>query len=398
MDELPKAGTERTSMSTIRPRFLFFSTLLLVTLGLVACSKPYRPAVFEPPNRDFSGIDPTLSASGAASLIMIHGMCHHTPAWFQGSLVRLSDRLGADRAGSWSFLMSDPETRVMALKANVVRGDERLRVYGILYAETTRPLKVAHLCRDVREENAVCESDQAEYSHTRASVNNAVKNSLLNDCLADAVIYLGPTGEKIRDGVGRALEAVYRDMEGDTALATGPVMYLSESLGSKVLGDALVCSTPAIAGRIYPQLARTSHLFLGANQIPLLNLGHRGPGCPAVLARRDRTPLGLRLRDGGVHGLAELIKRAQSVRSEYVAEPAIVVAFTDPNDLLSYTVASDDFGGLPVVNVIVSNDWTWFGAFENPTTAHAGYRANDDVTDILRCGRQGVEGGQCKGP
>jgi hypothetical protein len=187
-------------------------------------------------------------------------------------------------------------------------------------------------------------------------------------------------------------------MEGDSELGKGPVMYLSESLGSKVLGDALVCSTPAVAERVYPQLARTSHLFLGANQIPLLNLGHRGPGCPAVLARRDRTPLGLRPGDGGVHGLAELIKRAQSVRAEFVAEPTIVVAFTDPNDLLSYTVASDDFGGLPVVNVIVSNDWTWFGAFENPLTAHEGYRVNDDVTDILRCGRRGVEGDACKGP
>jgi len=383
---------------TYKRRIFALGPLLLLALATGACTKPFRPAVFDPSSASFSGIDPTLYASGAVSLITIHGMCHHTPVWFQKSLARLANQLSAEQTGAWVPIMTDSETSVMALKADIVRGEQRLRVYGILYAEATKPLKVSNLCSDVQGENEVCDSLQATHNRTRAWINNKIKNVLLNDCLADAVIYLGPTGQKIRDGVGLALDAIYKDMGGDMALATGPVMYLSESLGSKVLGDALVCSTPAIADRVYPQLARTSHLFLGANQIPLLNLAHRGPGCPAVIDRREITPLGLRPSEGGVKGLAALIERARAVKAEILPDPTIVVSFTDPNDLLSYEADPDDFGGLPVANVIVSNDWTWFGLFENPLTAHEGYRENDDVADVLRCGRSETVGHDCREP
>ena len=373
------------------------TTIIVLLLGLTACAKPYRLAEFDPPQPSFSGIDPALTASGAGTLVAIHGMCHHSPTWFQGVLTRLARHLGTAHSGEWSPHPVGEAYGVIARKADIVRGAQRLRVYGILYSEVTKPLKVKHLCPDVKGGNEVCEPAQSSYDRDRAGINNALKNTLLNDCLADAVIYLGPTGETIRAGVGAALDAIYRDMAADAALATGPVMYLSESLGSKVLGDALVCSTPEIAERVYPQLARTSHLFLSANQIPLLNLGHRGPGCPEAVASRNVAPLGMRGSEGGVRGLAALIQRAQSgPRTLQRREPTVVVAFTDPNDLLSYEVDAADFGGLPVVNVIVSNDWTWFRVLENPLSAHRNYLENDAVVDVLRCGRRGAAGGVCR--
>ncbi len=57
-----------------------------------------------------------------------------------------------------------------------------------------------------------------------------------------------------------------------------------------------------------------------------------------------------------------------------------VVAFSDPNDLLSYRVAPSHLAGslrvFRIVNVIVSNDTTCFNDVERPGKAHCGYARN----------------------
>lgn len=70
--------------------------------------------------------------------------------------------------------------------------------------------------------------------------------------------------------------------------------------------------------------------------------------------------------------------------------PMTVVAFSDPNDLLTYrlTPASlakhlDDFR---VINVIVSNDTTVLGYIERPDTAHCGCTWNAHVYELLARG------------
>ncbi len=368
-------------------RVVTLSILVVSALALGACSKPYQKPQFDPDTTDFFGIEHALAQHGGASLITIHGMCHHTPTWFQNAYERLAERLQAPRPNGWEFVPGNTSKVVTALKTDIVRGDETLRMYGIIYSNATKPSKVANLCRDVNGGNAVCSQWQANHNRVRASFNNSLKNELLNDCLADAVIYLGETGLTIREGVASALNAIYVDMAQHADLQHAPVMYLSESLGSKILGDALVCAKPQITQRVYPELGRTSHLFLGANQVPLLNLGYRGPACPEVIrTERDDRP-----QQEGYQGLAELIVRAQRLKTGEAISPTVVVAFTDPNDLLSYEVDEKDFAGLDVVNVIVSNDWTWFGVFENPLKAHVDYRDNDTVSDLILCGRRGAD-------
>ena len=374
-------------ISLVNPRngIIIQSTILLLVLTFLAgCTLPYRNPLVEPPTMVFSGIDPTLSDSGAVSMIMIHGMCHHDVAWFQNSKNRIADALAVN-AGSISQIPLNNPAGITAYKADVVRGIDKLRIYGILYSQATLQLKRDNLCRDVSDDNDVCEKPY-HYKPKRASLNETLKNNLMNNCLADAVAYLGPSGEGIRRGVSEALDAIFKDNEKDHRLAVGPVMFLSESLGSKVLGDALICSTPEMASRVYTNLGRTSHLFLWANQIPLLNLGFRGPGCPTPMRELESKFGMLDLQEGGLRGLIEIIKSSQSKRLEGISQPTLVVAFTDPNDLLSYEVAPEDFGGLSVVNVIVSNSSSLFGYVENPDTAHRGYSKNDAVLDILRCG------------
>jgi hypothetical protein len=68
-----------------------------------------------------------------------------------------------------------------------------------------------------------------------------------------------------------------------------------------------------------------------------------------------------------------------------------LVAFTDPNDLLSYRLLPSRYAvpGIDVADVLVSNDWTYLGLLELPNTAHTDYRLNQDVTRLIACGSIG---------
>lgn len=61
-----------------------------------------------------------------------------------------------------------------------------------------------------------------------------------------------------------------------------------------------------------------------------------------------------------------------------------LVAFSDPNDLLTYelTVPTDR----TTVNVRVSNVKTWVGWVANPDGAHRGYLGNSEVWKLMSCG------------
>jgi hypothetical protein len=71
------------------------------------------------------------------------------------------------------------------------------------------------------------------------------------------------------------------------------------------------------------------------------------------------------------------------------APPLIMVAFTDPNDLLSYTLPPNRYAGqgLTLYNILVSNAPTYLGLLERPDLAHLDYLTNPDVSRLIACGQ-----------
>ena len=65
-----------------------------------------------------------------------------------------------------------------------------------------------------------------------------------------------------------------------------------------------------------------------------------------------------------------------------------VVAFTDPNDLLSYRLLPGRYAApdVAVADVLVSNARTWLGLIEDPVAAHLDYLENPAVADMIACG------------
>ena len=64
------------------------------------------------------------------------------------------------------------------------------------------------------------------------------------------------------------------------------------------------------------------------------------------------------------------------------------LAFSDPGDIFSYVLPKDEVPREDAIisNVIVSNDCSYMGVFENPSNAHTTYIQNNPVANAIAHG------------
>jgi hypothetical protein len=167
----------------------------------------------------------------------------------------------------------------------------------------------------------------------------------------------------------------------------GPLMLVTESLGSKVTFDALA---EMVEGSASPQsksagdsaVARLGLVMMGANQLPILGLADQSVDVAgARISAAGSAPQDALTR------LLRLADRPKLTQSSF--SKLSLVAFTDPNDLLSYRLQASRYASpkVDVPDVLVSNDSTYFGFLERPDTAHTGYRSNAAVASLIACGK-----------
>lgn len=352
-------------------KILFF-IIIFTTAFIMSCTKPYRTPDVNPSDAPFDGLNTTIK-SRAVSLIMIHGMCNHDKQWILDNAKQFASPLNME-LGQLVPIYNGGPLGVNAYRVDLQKNNRKVSIYGIIYSLSTLPIKQQQLCSDTSEETDVCPT--IEYDRTRAKINAAIKNELMNDCLADAVIYLGKAGKDIRDGVRNSLVSIHEDRMKEDSLKESDVFLLSESLGSKILKDSLLCDSSKTVQKIEQTLGNIAQVFLVSNQIPLLDLGDNQLDCGGKFNE--------------MFDLFDISKEKMFKRKGLpgVPNPVKVVAFTDPNDLLSYEVESVHYGNRVVVNIVVSNTYTWFWLLENPLSAHTGYLRNPNVIKYIACGRE----------
>ncbi|PUB89038.1 MAG: hypothetical protein DBP01_11010 [gamma proteobacterium symbiont of Ctena orbiculata] len=316
-------------------------------------------------------------------------MCHHDKRWVENTRDRLAENFNLKETGI-TEIYEDEILGVSAYKTSIKDNTYTINIYGIVYGPSTLPVKREYLCKDVSKETVICH--KITYNRKRASLNSALKDGLLNDCLADAVIYLGSKGELIRKGVKRSLLKI----KGDIKTNNSSLFFLSESLGSKVLRDSLLCNIDKKSIEVINLLSKSSVIYLGANQIPLLNSGNNNECIipKSFIDTFDKSSDGI---TGGFDDILNIIKQHKEFNALGIDIPegiSTVISFTDPNDLLSYEI-SNEYGENEVINVIVSNSNTWFGFIQNPVSAHLGYRRNEDVINLLKCGMNNLNVTDC---
>jgi hypothetical protein len=276
-----------------------------------------------------------------------------------------------------------------------------LRVNAIVWSPLTTPLK-AQLCYDQTDKSATCPAAEAakHYPYRRAALNRILKDTILDDCLADAMIYQGRSRDEMNAQMREAILQAAATSGGKVrpanltaaaAAETAPLVVVTESLGSKIAFDAIYkLSTDTDAGTAAAGNAlfdRTTQIFMGANQLPILALADRQLDGSVARARAlGAANAPAPYPEDPIAALAS--RRAGTFSAARAAAPLRVVAFTDPNDLLSYVLVPSAHAqmGYSVVDVVVSNANTYLGLAELPTTAHLGYRNNEAVRRLIACG------------
>jgi hypothetical protein len=353
---------------------------LLVPGLLAACSTPYRPPVVVRDSAPFPGILSLIQAGNGHPLdvIVVHGMCTHDAGWANRSI----DRIAGVVSAAVPTQAAPSGNGIQLIERTQQIGGTPVRFHALVWSPLTTPLK-----RQLDYDNTGTPSDcsaagNAECKPVRARFNGYVKDNLLNDCLSDAVIYEGQSRDAIRDAM---VESVSRIIEsnpnGDRSLAV-----VAESLGSKILFDALSAMLESRQPRTQALGQQASRrlglLFMAGNQLPILGLAEQG-----IEQLGQRHDAGTVREPDALRRFLELRRRQAAPRAETFTRLA-VVAFTDPNDLLSYRLLPARYAAqdVAVADVLVSNARTWLGLLENPMPAHLDYLMNPQVGELIACG------------
>ena len=358
---------------------------LLAALAIGGCATTYALPVVED-QVPFDGLRAIIltSPSHRLRVFWTHGMCRHDASWYETRDATLRRALGA---GGHSDIKRDMRSDFL-YDSTIKQGNDTYKIGYFLWSSMTEAAKLA-----------LAADQPPAFGYKRANLNNSLKTNLIDDCFSDAVAYLGKPGDKIR---AEAKATVCEELGGrltgsgvcdvEPSVEPTPTVLISESLGSKIMMDAIrsiweAKIPPAARARLAEQIATISQVFLLSNQLPLLDVAKAGSGMARGSASSDANDLA---------ALARIITdaRSRSRRLFVMSGPLKVVSFDDPNDLLSYRLNKTNLGlpGASLVNVIVSNDVTYLGLLERPDTAHCGYAWNKSVTAMLVNGYDPIRG------
>ena len=240
------------------------------------------------------------------------------------------------------------------------------------------------------------------FAELRRPFNRRYKDELVNYGISDAVMYLGPAGELIREAVRGAICASAMDAGGwgfdqqgpattytractlraNTEVATNRFAFVSESLGSKIVFDLF---RDALSdGRDGPldALADGSELFMIANQLPLLSLADLQPA-PRAVPDTSIRPTVVALSEVNdflsyeiVPFLEQLWKRSAHTDRRTFDDPTLRASIAEGLgfDVVDLRVEFAD----PVVPV--------FGGLVDPLQAHKAHAGEPEIMRLVLCG------------
>jgi hypothetical protein len=357
-------------------RTVIGAALLLLT----ACSTPYSPPLVVNNSSSFAGIAAVVAQNGQrpVDIVLVHGMCTHTSDWADSAIDTISSSVSANYRGQSTARAAAEAAPIQVVERTMPLAGGTARFHALIWSPLTADLK-RQLDYDKTGSPTDC-SATGECKPVRANLNGKIKDSLMNDCLADAMLYEGDNHAAMQQKMVAALAQLIEQSEAQGA--GGPLVVVAESLGSKLLFDALAAmlqpEAPVRMRELGQHAARRMALiFMAGNQLPMLGLAEQHiPTAVAAAGAQDALQRFLALRRG-----------QPGPKSETFSKLA-VVAFTDPNDLLSYRLLPSRYqaADVAVADVLVSNARSWFGLLEDPFAAHLDYLNNPAVGGIIACG------------
>ncbi|HGO9799657.1 TPA: hypothetical protein ACLEB8_004845 [Pseudomonas aeruginosa] len=387
--------------------------------ALTSCTSPYwQPKVHFAPGdpKEILGVKQLLENPRykEVDVISIHGMCTHDGKWARGEINDLAKQLGKASEDDIKPLKVINSNAVV-YKRTLDFGEKKVNISALVWSPIMTPLKRG-LCYDQKIKTGLCaqgkderpdfltaDIDSPKFDEDRATINRLGKDTLMDDCLADAMAYQG----KAREGISRQVQEaiLYAAIPSNKTLtpeqlrtaAVGrkdfPLIIITSSLGSKIGFDAI----DALNHKDKPNVdaakttvVRTANIFMAANQWPILQLADQtieGGAGEASFVSTPTDSLSKLLHDyeNEIREFQAGVFRNMLVEQEK-KQPTVIV-LSDPNDILSYSWRnSPQRPDYKTVDVVVSNQKTWFNLLENPATAHRGYLTQPYVSNIIMNG------------
>lgn len=351
----------------------------------------------------FQGLAPLVKESTRPTkVLMVHGVGNHIPGYSTQLMERLSNEMALNHIGkiTRNIALTDPlypSKKLGNLRINRLTNQDKsheLLFYELTWSEIT-----------FGEKAVLSYDNSGEYSFRRASINDTIKK-FINDAGTDPMIYLGDSREDILIAFAQSfcwmISAQWNDLPVTSNQACTPspfaienmqkddYAFISHSLGSRITIDGLQRIAALFANiKNDPrgQFFRSEELvqafkekripiFMLSNQLPMLQLGRK---LPEITNQRDAY-----CRTDGEHYNSRILSETP------------VIAFNDPNDILSYAIPygfADDYldSRLCVeatnVNINVTKIIKAFGLeIANPIEAHLAYETDERIIALIANG------------
>jgi len=389
-------------------KYTLINTILISTLlsGCSSFGKGITEAILEKQEtedtrvcevwgQEFSGLKPHISQNkGLMKVLMVHGVGEHAPGYSTEFFEKLAKELGL------SVTSKKHKDIQLTDRNNPEKPLGNLRIKRYLNKDHSQELMFYELTwSDItaKEKEVLAYDNSGEYSFRRAEINDLMKR-FSNDTGPDPIIYLGESREDILLSFGQSFcwmtSGNWDDLPTNTkATCKSPNVsvinndhyaLVSHSLGSRITIDGMQ-RIASIFGSDDPQYLKISDalknktipIYMMSNQLPMLQLGRK---LPEVSGQKDRY-----CRVGG------------DKYSQRMLTKTPILAFSDPNDLLSYAIPQgfvekylDSRLCIDVTNININVAFVYdvfgMGKLANPMEAHIGYDTDDRVVALIAKG------------
>lgn len=345
----------------------------------------------------FNGIKPQLEVQDRKmKVLMVHGVGNHLPGYSTQFLEKLAKELDLTvTAKSYKNITladpRDPAKHLGNLRINRYLNKDKnqeMLFYELTWSEIT-----------AKDKEILAYDNSGEQSFRRAEVNDLLKK-FSNDTGPDPIIYLGEKREDILTAFAQSIcwmisgdwnslpDDVHQVCESKnvTPFYNDSYAFVSHSLGSRITIDGLQRIASMLGkgetASYYTALANVMKnkevpIYMMSNQLPMLQLGRT---LPEVRNQAD----------------AYCQKDGEKYADRMLAKTN-VIAFSDPNDLLSYAIPHDFVNkyldsrlciNVTNININVAKVYDAFGLgrLANPTDAHVGYDTDDRVIALIAKG------------
>ena len=389
-------------------RLLLTSTISILLSGCASLGKGIAEAVLEKQDGEdnrlceitgekFGGLKPQLEVPGRKmKVLMVHGVGNHLPGYSTQFLEKLAKELDLSvTAKAYKNITlahpKDENKKLGNLRINRFLNQDKsqeLLFYELTWSEIT-----------ARDKEVLSYDNSGEQSFRRAEVNDLLKK-FSNDTGPDPIIYLGEKREDILTAFAQSfcwmVSGDWNSLPDDvhqlcssknvTPFYNDSYAFVSHSLGSRITIDGLQRIASILAnGETAPYYTAIANvmknkevpIYMMSNQLPMLQLGRTLPEVSNQETAYCR-PEGAKY-------------------SERMLEKTKIIAFSDPNDLLSYAIPHDFVDkyldsrlcvDVTNININVAKVYDAFGLgkLANPMDAHIGYDTDDRVIALIAKG------------